>query len=415
LVREHPYVGPQRGADGSLNARVSIVREDIARLQVDAIVNAASVSLGVSGGGIDRAIRSAAGPGLSAELNGKKCPVGGVVASGGHGLPARRVLHTVAPRGGTEGADEKLRSCYEGCLAQVETLRLRSIAFCCLGTGIFHFPHVRAAQIALSTVRDWLEGHGPSSVDRVVFCVFDEADHQAYLRLLPHYFPHEDTSSPVAPELEAAALEELVAVGDRPGWREVTYVIAATEVTEITPDLFLGGRAAGRKLLKGDNPHGVTHIFNTIYDLDERPGAEVLARAGVAAYGGFWSRDEEGYPLLDLHYPQARDFVLASRAAGGKIFVHCAKGMNRSATILAALLIDLDGMALGDAMELLCTKRGGVIYNNTFRQQLAQFAAQRQALRSLRQAANAPDGRTALVDDDVQQPAANQEVDQPAS
>lgn len=194
-LKDHPYRGLERSCTPALNAVLSIVKDDITRLRTDGIVNAAAVSLGIGGGGIDGAIRAAAGSGLSAELSGKKCAQGEVVPSGGHRLPAKHILHTVSPRGSTVGGDEVMQKCYENCLLCAEELGLRSVAFCCLGNGMFKFPAVRGAHIALSTVRAWLEARGPGAMDRIVMCTFSDLDYEIYLSLAPHYFPLVDNGS----------------------------------------------------------------------------------------------------------------------------------------------------------------------------------------------------------------------------
>ena len=207
-LKAHPFIGEPRECLPALNEVVCIVKADIARLPVAAIVNGAAASL-VGGGGVDGAIRAVAGPGLTQELRGQRCAVGAVVTSGGHKLPCRHVLHTVAPKGGQAGADGLLRSCYASCLSCVDELHLESLAFCCLGTGIFKFPNVRAAHVALSSAREWLEqrlADGKPLV-RLVFCIFDDVDVDAYRRLAPHYFPktaNADAPSAGAPGAAAA-------------------------------------------------------------------------------------------------------------------------------------------------------------------------------------------------------------------
>ena len=100
---------------------------------------------------------------------------------GEHALPARYVLHTVGPAG---GGDVELESCYSTVLKLVEDNGIRSMACCCVSTGIFDFPLVRATQIALSTVEVHHE-----KVDLIVFCTFMEHEMGVYERLLPTYFP----------------------------------------------------------------------------------------------------------------------------------------------------------------------------------------------------------------------------------
>jgi O-acetyl-ADP-ribose deacetylase (regulator of RNase III) len=157
---------------------------DITQLAVDAIVNAANRSL-LGGGGVDGAIHRAAGPGLLAEcraLGG--CETGQAKLTGGHGLPAKHVIHTVGPvwSGGGNGEADLLASCYRESLALAAAHGLRSIAFPGISTGVYGFPKRPAARIAVDTVRMFVEVRpNPGSV---VFCVFSEADFMIYQSIL---------------------------------------------------------------------------------------------------------------------------------------------------------------------------------------------------------------------------------------
>ena len=172
-------------ADNQLAERVSFWRGDITLLEVDAIVNAANRSL-LGGGGVDGAVHRAAGPELRAEcatLGG--CETGDAKLTGGYGLPARHVLHTVGPVG---EQPQLLRACYLRCLQLARLHRLRSLAFPCVSTGVFGYPQEAAARVALQTVREQLE-QGAELPERVVFCLFLESDVIAYMRQLPVFFP----------------------------------------------------------------------------------------------------------------------------------------------------------------------------------------------------------------------------------
>jgi O-acetyl-ADP-ribose deacetylase (regulator of RNase III) len=163
--------------------RLQIVRGDITRLDVDAVVNAANEAL-APGGGVCGAIHAASGPGLAAEcatLGG--CPTGDARLTGGHGLPARWVVHAVGPvwRGGGAGEDESLASCYRRAVDLAADAGARSIAFPAISTGIFGFPLERATRIALAEVRDGLARH--PALERIVLCCFSEADRAVYERL----------------------------------------------------------------------------------------------------------------------------------------------------------------------------------------------------------------------------------------
>jgi O-acetyl-ADP-ribose deacetylase (regulator of RNase III) len=153
---------------------------DITTLPVDAIVNAANTRL-APGGGVCGAIHRAAGAQLAEEcsrLDG--CPTGEARITGGHGLAAAHVIHTVGPvyEGGQHGEAELLGSCYRRSLEIAGEHGLKSIAFPCISTGIFGYPPEAAAAIALETIGDWLRSGAEPT--RVICCCFTEQDAETY-------------------------------------------------------------------------------------------------------------------------------------------------------------------------------------------------------------------------------------------
>lgn len=171
---------------------ICVWRGDITALRCDAIVNAANS--GMLGcfvplhRCIDNAIHSYAGIQLRLEcdrmMRGAKEPTGRARATHAYNLPCRYVLHTVGPIVSgplTDRHRADLESCYRSCLELAASLRLRTVAFCCISTGEFRFPNEEAARIAVSTVRDFLVDHGDI---RVVFDVFTDRDEDIYGRLL---------------------------------------------------------------------------------------------------------------------------------------------------------------------------------------------------------------------------------------
>jgi len=145
--------------------RIEILRGDITKLKIDAIVNAANETL-LGGGGVDGAIHRAAGPGLLDECRriqeiaaGVRCPTGEARITGGHRLPARHVIHTVGPvwRGGTSGEPELLRACYRESLELAIEHGLRTMAFPAISCGVYGYPIDRAATIAVRTVGEILD------------------------------------------------------------------------------------------------------------------------------------------------------------------------------------------------------------------------------------------------------------------
>lgn len=164
--------------------RVEVVRGDITKLAVDAIVNAARPSL-LGGGGVDGAIHRAAGRQLVEEcatLGG--CATGEAKITQGYQLPAKHVIHTVGPvwGGGGQGEDENLARCYRESLALMERHGLRTIAFPSISTGAYGFPIERAVPIALREIRAYLESH--AEVEKVTVVCFEEPVYASYLSVL---------------------------------------------------------------------------------------------------------------------------------------------------------------------------------------------------------------------------------------
>ena len=167
-----------------MRSNLQVLQADITQLDVDAIVNAANSSL-LGGGGVDGAIHRAAGSELLAEcrlLNG--CRTGEAKMTKGHRLKARHIIHTVGPiwNGGKNGEADKLRACYTNSLHLAAEAGLQSIALPCISTGVYRFPADQAAQIAVESVRAFLET--PCSIQSVIFCCFSAADRARYEHLL---------------------------------------------------------------------------------------------------------------------------------------------------------------------------------------------------------------------------------------
>ncbi|KAK6428683.1 hypothetical protein LTR95_015173 [Oleoguttula sp. CCFEE 5521] len=177
------------------NSKISLIRTDITKLAVDAIVNAANESL-LGGGGVDGAIHRAAGPELvdeCEELDG--CDTGDAKITGAYELPCKKVIHAVGPVYHTrkrQGTHTKLlQGCYTRSLDLMVENGCRSIAFSALSTGVYGYPSEEAAEGALGAVKGWLDEDEKRSgkVDRIVFCSFLEKDEKAYEKLVPRFFP----------------------------------------------------------------------------------------------------------------------------------------------------------------------------------------------------------------------------------
>jgi O-acetyl-ADP-ribose deacetylase (regulator of RNase III) len=157
------------------------VQGDITLLQVDGIVNAANRSL-LGGGGVDGAIHRAAGPRLLEECRSLRgCATGEAKVTGGYGLAARWVIHTVGPvwRGGGHAEDELLARCYRSCFTLAERHAMRSIGFPAISTGAYGFPLERATLIALTETKDFLRTS--ESVKEVSFVCFTAQAYRCYL------------------------------------------------------------------------------------------------------------------------------------------------------------------------------------------------------------------------------------------
>jgi O-acetyl-ADP-ribose deacetylase (regulator of RNase III) len=164
-----------------MKERIEIVKGDITKLHVDAIVNAANSSL-LGGGGVDGAIHCAAGSQLYEEcrrLGG--CETGQAKITGGYNLPAKYVIHTVGPvwNGGGQGEPELLASCYRNSFALALRNNIRTIAFPAISCGIYGYPIGEAVEIALRETLDFLSGH--DVIERVIFACFGADVYQAYL------------------------------------------------------------------------------------------------------------------------------------------------------------------------------------------------------------------------------------------
>ena len=187
-----------RGSSHAFADRLSIWQGDITRLAVDAIVNAAnSQMLGCvipMHTCIDNCIHTFAGIQLRAECNRQmrllrakygtdyEQPTAVPILTGGYNLPAKKVVHIVGPivEGRlTKDLEQELADCYKNTLDLCLENGIKSVTFCCISTGVFHFPNKRAAEIAVQTVTAWLAEH-PGQMERVIFNVFKDEDKEYY-------------------------------------------------------------------------------------------------------------------------------------------------------------------------------------------------------------------------------------------
>jgi O-acetyl-ADP-ribose deacetylase len=163
-----------------MKTTIEVLQADITKLAVDAIVNAANTSL-LGGGGVDGAIHRAAGPKLlefNRKLNG--CATGEAKISPGFNLPAEFIIHTAGPvwHGGNNNEDVLLANCYKNCLKIAAENEIKSIAFPAISTGVYGFPHERAADIAVNEVKNFIAAS--DNIEKIIFVCFDTSTFNLY-------------------------------------------------------------------------------------------------------------------------------------------------------------------------------------------------------------------------------------------
>ena len=164
--------------------QLNLIKGDITKMQVDAIVNAANNGLR-GGGGVDGSIHQAGGPAIMEEcrkIGG--CPTGEAVITAAGNLPANHVIHTVGPvwSGGSNREEALLKNAYNNSLKLALQNQLKSVAFPNISTGVYGFPKDLAAKIAITTTRHFLESHKTDL--NVTFVCFDDENYQLYAQLI---------------------------------------------------------------------------------------------------------------------------------------------------------------------------------------------------------------------------------------
>lgn len=169
----------------NFQSKIELLQGDITELEIDAIVNAANSSL-LGGGGVDGAIHRAGGKQIlddCIKIRNRQggCKVGEAVITSAGNLNAKHVIHTVGPRwnNGQSNESQKLRNCYYNSLTIAKEHGLNSIAFPNISTGIYKFPKLDAARIAIETVKSYGAGF-----ERIAFVCFDEENYSIYSREL---------------------------------------------------------------------------------------------------------------------------------------------------------------------------------------------------------------------------------------
>ncbi len=167
---------------------IDLIKGDITKIEVDAIVNAANSSL-LGGGGVDGAIHRAGGPAILEDCRNIRarqgsCKTGEAVITTAGNLPAQYVIHTVGPvwQNGHQGEKELLRLAYYNSLKLAEKNNVTSISFPNISTGIYGFPKDEAAPIAIETVQEFIKTQ--PAIQKVIFVCFDEENYMIYQSFL---------------------------------------------------------------------------------------------------------------------------------------------------------------------------------------------------------------------------------------
>lgn len=160
--------------------RLTVIKADITKLDVDAVVNAANEAL-APGAGVDGAIRRAAGPAINAATRAiGGCPTGEARMTRGYDLPAKWVIHTVGPvwRGGDKCEPTLLACCYRASLELASRHGFKRVAFPAISTGVYGFPRERAATIAVREIRAFLARD--EIAKEILLVAFSDADRAAF-------------------------------------------------------------------------------------------------------------------------------------------------------------------------------------------------------------------------------------------
>ncbi len=172
-----------------MNSKIELIKADITKLEVDAVVNAANKFL-KGGGGVDGAIHRAGGAIiyeqclLIIDKMGGELPVGEAAITQAGNMPCKYVIHTVGPvwKGGSKGEDRFLTKAYRSSLQLAVDFGLKTIAFPNISTGIYGYPKEEAANVAVKEIERFLSEN--DFIEKVIFCCFEDDNYEFYKNLL---------------------------------------------------------------------------------------------------------------------------------------------------------------------------------------------------------------------------------------
>ena len=233
--------------------RIEIIKGDITRLNVDAIVNAANRSL-LGGGGVDGAIHRAAGHELlkACQLLGE-CNTGDAKITPGFRLPAKFVVHTVGPvwQGGNYREKGSLASCYKQSLRLATENGIKTIAFPNISTGVYGFPKREAAKIAFESVQSYLKTH--PEIEKAIFCCFDDENFSLYNKLINNTIAFERAESETQVQLVASLAHTI--------WNEhYVPIIGQDQVNYMVANFQSAGAMAKQIKIEGYEYYIIRHL-----------------------------------------------------------------------------------------------------------------------------------------------------------
>ncbi len=174
------------------NVAIDLFMGDITKFVCDAVVNAANSELS-GGGGVDGAIHTAGGPSIMNECRSiGGCPTGTAVSTSAGELPASFVIHTVGPiwEGGGKDEEKLLAAAYHSSLEEADKIGARHVAFSAISAGVYGYPRAKAAKVAMSAVKNYVEGKRQSkAIERITFVLFSSEMHDAFQTSLFTLFP----------------------------------------------------------------------------------------------------------------------------------------------------------------------------------------------------------------------------------